>query len=208
MKKIAAHFQYNFPLYIAVLLVFSLIWCTVFSSLSKPKPEEKITISYFGEKLSTAELKAELAERMSRITEQNIKETSVNLIPKTGDVFSAPMIEAKTLTSDIVILSLDYFTDTVIKNNFAALSESAAEMLKNELGSSVEYHSIDGSVYGVILTYPDISNNLTKYYSGESRLLAVPSQSSVNFGNLFGNSAEENTAAISVLKYLLTEVSE
>ncbi len=208
MKKIANHIQYRFSAYIAVLLVFSVIWCTVFAALKNPKADEKITISYFNKDLEVSALTEELHRVADSLTEQKIKEISVNVIAGEGKGFTTQLIEAKYLTSDICIIATDFFSDAVIKNNFMPLSDKEAEYLKNELGNSVEYHSIDGVVYGIYLTGLSTDNNFSKHYKGEVRLIALPCPDSVNYGSGYGSGEAENTAALEILKYLLSEVTE
>ena len=208
MRKtdIHRHFQYFWWCYVAILIVAVVFWTSVYGIIEKPDANEKLTVSFFGNDYDGAALKLEISQNLSNITSQNIKKITVDHVKQTENIVFGSMIQTRLYSSDIMI-----FEEWVINEEFASMN---FRPFTNELENcfsdfDIEYYVIDGVKCGIIINpQGQNSNTFTKYYSGDSRLIAFFAPYCENLGGIYGIGNKEDDAALALMKFLLEEIDD
>ena len=201
---IRRHLQYFWWCYLAILVVAVIFWTSVYGIIRTPDANEKLTLSYFGKDFDGAGLDLEIEEKLSNITSQNIKEFSVDHVKQTDDIVFGSMIQTRLYSSDILI-----FEEGVITEEFAAMNfrPFTAELEACFADTHIEYYVIDGIKCGIIINpQGEKTNVFTKYYSGDSRLIAFFAPHSENLGGAYGIGNKEDDAGVALMKFLLEEI--
>ncbi len=208
MNKINLNLRYRFPVYIAALLVPVLIWSIVFSALSEPRENERLSVAYFGGGCDISALSELISADISEISDQKILEFNFNTAISTKSDMIISLMEARMYTSDILIFSGDMWENDLLKYNMAPIPENTLDDLKAELPADAEYHCIDGRVYGVFLKCAGRETVFSSYYDKDDRPLLVFSSYSQNLNTLYGKGRSGDSAAIDLARYLLSEVKK
>ena len=203
---IRRHFQYFWWCYLAILIVAIVFWTSVYGIIEKPDANEKLTLSYFGNSYDGAKLELEIEKNITDITSQNIREFSVDQVNQTEDILLGSMIQTRLYSSDIMIFEEGVVTEEFVSMNFRPIINKLEACFSN---MDVEYYIIDGIKYGIILNSPgQISNIFTKYYSGNSTLIAFFAPYCENLGGIYGIGNNNDDAAIMLMRFLLEEVND
>lgn len=207
MRKmdIRRHLQYFWWCYVVIFIVAVVFWTSVYGIIGAPDANEKLTLSYFGNNCDGAGLELEIEENISNITSQNIKEFSVDHVNQTDNIVFGSMIQTRLYSSDIMI-----FEEGVITEEFAAMNfrPFTSELEACFSDTHVEYYVIDGIKLGIIINPQEGNSNVfTKYYSGNSTLVAFFAPHCENLGGIYGIGNKEDDAAIALMKFLLEEIN-
>ena len=208
MRKmdIRRHFQYFWWCYVAILIVAIVFWTSVYGIIEKPDANEKLTLSYFGNSCEGTQLELEIKKNITNITSQNIKEFSVDHVNQTEDILLGSMIQTRLYSSDIMIFEEGVVTDEFISMNFRPFT-SELEVYFTDM--DVEYYVIDGIKYGIIINSQGQNSNVfTKYYWGNSRLVAFFAPYCENLGGVYGIGNNGDDAAIMLMRFLLEEIND
>ena len=194
-KEVTNHFQYRWWAYLLAAVVVIGLWLSVFEIISKPKPTEKIGISFIGKGFNAEALEQDLPEVVKTNSSQRIKKINVESIEE-DNVFTLDsiIVTRSQGTTDIFIWTGELKEG--IEERFANLDEAKVNSVLGE----VSYYRIDGVAYAISLSG---NINFSKYYSGSEECWLLVSANSVNFGGANGNGLAENDAALQITKYLL-----
>ncbi len=223
-KRISEHFTMNWMKYVAALVLIPLLWYAVFDILAKPKANERVVISFYGDAFDTSEINANLYENRGSYTDQEIKSIYIEF-NSSADPGLSQLLIADIGYSDIII-----FTEDMLKKNaegdetvtpsslFRFLGEGEdPTLLESIIGDKADnfeyfyFQGMNGEGNRPIGIYLDRRNTDCKktrfeeYYKGEERCVAFICSESVNIGDMFGDAKGNDTAAIDTLLYLLGE---
>lgn len=198
MKKITSHLQYNLWIYLLIALLAIVFWVTVFGSLASPEDNEKITILYFGSDLDSNALQEDISEKISLLTEQNIKQVSIDAVDTRNYQLIHQLLPTRIYDTDLIIISQSVVEETSCKTFFPSIPVERMNGLN--IG---EYYYEDEQPYGILLNGGNGENNFSAFYSGDERYYVFFSSSSVNLNRLFSVGEYGDDAALAVLKYLL-----
>ncbi len=218
---ISEHLRENWAKYLAVLAAAILLWGVVFDSLAKPKYNEQVVISFFGDEIDIKGINERLYASRESFTSQPLKNIYISY--EQNDIADLNQIlMARMETSDIIIFTEDMLVDKDGGNARVALyahfrflgAGDKPELLKNIIGEradSLEYFydtDINGvkRPIGIYLNGFDGAegkNIFESHYNGKHRCVAVFCQKSVNIGKMFDGGDGTDTAAIDALLYLL-----
>ena len=203
---VSRHFQYFWWCYVAILIVAVVFWTSVYGIIENPDANEKLTISYFGSCYDGEALKLEIEKNINNITSQNIKEINVDYVNQTEELVLGSMIQTSLYSSDIMIFEEGAITEEFVSMNFRPFT-SELEAYFSDI--DVEYYVIDGIKCGIIINPQERNTNLlTKYYSGNSTLIAFFAPCCENLGGVYGTGDNEDDAAISLMRFLLEETND
>ncbi len=199
--EITRHIQYSWWCYLLLVLVSVVLWTSVYGILEKPNANQKLTVSYFGEGYDGAALQGEIEQNLSIITDQEIKEVTLDIVKETNESLFGSMLQTRLYSSDIMIFGEGTLTDEFITMSFRPMTTALEAYFD---GIDIELYSIDGINYGIVLNSEgDSDNNFSKYYSGDKKLIAFFAPYGVNLGGAYGSGNNEDKAAIELLIYLL-----
>lgn len=196
MKKRAGHFQYNWWKYVAVLLIPLVIWCSVFSTLKKPKANERLHILFLGDGLNIQELEQELTAYLQISTTQTLKSVQVS-VAEYGEENYASQLLAATYSYDIIIIGEKQMTSTVGQDYFFVLPQ--------ELRVADLYEeTADGEVlpFGTVIFDGEQKNSFGRFYSGEEKCYAFISPQTANLYPLNTKSGEGDNATVLAYRWL------
>ena len=204
-RDVNRHFQYFWWCYVAILIVAVILWTSVYGIVATPDANEKLTISYFGNDYDGAQLELEIEQNILNITQQNIKELTFDHVKQTENIVFGSMIQTRLYSSDIMIFEEWVVNEDFVHQNFRAFT-SELEACFADL--DVEYYAINGIKCGIIINPQGKNPNaFTKYYSGNSRLIAFFAPYCENLGGIYGIGNKEDDAAIALMKFLLEEIN-
>ena len=191
------HLQYTWWQYLAVILAPIVIWCSLFSSLAAPKPQEQLDILCIGQNWSVAELQTELEAVMPQISRQPLQKITVDILAPAE--LTDNLITARCFDYDILIFEAAYFPVNGGQRFFARLTE---ELMNHFPENDFYQESVEGGTLCFGLKAQD-SSRLHRYYTGQDTLLLFMSPYSVNFNGLneYGNPGYD--AALKALQHLL-----
>ncbi len=206
-KSILAHIQYRLPAYIVIIALPIVVWSIVFSILARPKYNEMLTVEYFGKSYDITASGNEIRDSIDDITDCNIKKIDFRLaLSDNGGIFSQ-VVEARLYSSDILIFEGGIWTDEILKSNLMPIPDESMERLSSMLPEDAEFYTIDGAVYGVILSGNGKVNRFTEHMKADGAAIAVFSNISVNASGIYGVGDRDDSAAIDLICYLLSNPS-
>ncbi len=193
------HLQYNWWKYLLVALVPTILWCSIFSSLKAPAPQERIHILYVGANMDTQKLEQDLAATLPALTDQPLKAITVEA---TEEIPSYSTLDVRCFDYDILIFEKSSMPENVGQAVFVRLTESLLAQFPE-----AAYYQEDVADAGV-LTYgfsiaPGSNLHLAKYYTGTEQCYLFISPRSVNFDTLNENGSAGNDGALKAVQYLL-----
>lgn len=207
MRKadIQGHLRCFWWCYVAILLVAVVFWTSVYGIIGSPDANEKLTLSFFGNDLDASLLELDIENNIFNITSQGIKELSVDHVSQTESTVFGSMIQTRLYSSDIMIFEEWIITEELTALDFRPFTSELEACFAN---IDVEYYLIDGVKCGIILN-PEGSNpnNFTKYYTGNSKLIAFFAPYCGNLRGAYGIGSKEDDAAIVLMKFLLEETN-
>ncbi|MBO5716460.1 MAG: hypothetical protein J6S23_08750 [Clostridia bacterium] len=205
-RDIRRHFQYFWWCYASILIVAVVFWTSVYGIIEKPDANEKLTISYFGNSYDGAQLELEIEKNITNITSQNIREFSVDHVNQTEDIVFGSMIQTRLYSSDIMIFEEGIITEEFASMNFRPFT-SELEACFSDM--DLEYYVIDGIKYGIMVNPQGQNSNVfTKYYSGNSTMIAFFAPYCENLGGIYGIGNNSDDAAIMLMRFLLEEIND
>lgn len=190
-KKFANHIQYNWWVYILIVLAAIFLWSSVFERLGRPDANERLNISFVGTGFDHIELQANLQEGLSK--ESYLKEVFVDSVTVEDNLNEILFIRSQG-EFDVVIIQ-----ESVI---FSGLGETYFEPLDRELMKQyfgdVAFYEENGQPYGILLTGP----NFTQYYHADESCYLFVAPVSKNFAGITGGNVEDD-AVVQLIEYLL-----
>ena len=183
------HLQYNWWKYVIVISLSVLIWYGVFDALAKPKDNERCRILYVGEHLEQNALQEKIQEQLPRLTDQNLKEIKVTVLP----VSDYQLLQARCYDYDILIFEKPYLQE----HTGQWVAGEAFDPALSDDGISWYTESVDGKTvpFGVFLPEESL---FFRFYSGTEPCVLMVSPHSVNLGDTDGQDAAKK-----VVEYLL-----
>ncbi len=210
-KKIASHLQYTAWIYILVAVVVFALWTTVFHAISSVKYDEKVTVMLFSDDDFSEALKADISQNINDITAQELKEFSIEKRENDLSVMQS-LVQGRIPVRDLFIFSEGVLNNTDPEEYnpsgmFVAIKDEKLGGLFGEGLSESQIYRVDGYAYGIYLNDPDdgVTNNFEKIYSGKTRYVILFSYESLNMAGAFGKGETENSAAVDIVKYLISE---
>ncbi len=193
MRVTSVHIQRHWWKYVLSVVAFMMLWTIVFDSLSAPRKNEKIRIFYLGEQLDCRRLEDELSLILPGLTDQKIKEISVeNPVGEVNRDFYS-ILATRVYGADIIIFEEDLLTDDLVKTHFLPLPSE----LTKELFDQETLYAVDGVPYGFRIP----SERLSRFYDGDKSCCAFLTHSSVNAAGIYGCGNVYDDAALRIVQY-------
>lgn len=199
MKKSGSHFMYHWWKYLLVLMVSVMIWMIVFDSLAAPQKNEKIRISYFGEKLACEQMEVDLFQMLPTLTDQNIQKVSIENPVGEIDADYHAVLTTRVYGADFIIIEENVLAETVGDTYFLPLPVDALADRMPEL----TFYTENDVPYGILLNGSDTV--FSHYYSGSKKCYLFITHTSVNMAGIMGSGSAEDDAALQLIAYLLEE---
>ncbi len=222
-KRLVEHISANWFKYVAVLVFVPIFFGMIFDAMAKPKANEQVVISFFGDKMDVEGINDMLYKEKSSFTNQPLKNVYIDFNSVDGQILYQ-LIAAKAEYSDIIIVTEDMLlkkddgSETLIPSSLFRFlgSDNEPELLENVLGDKAggfEYfYAEDASgskrpigIYLNTLNKDGVKNIFEQYYTGGQRCVAFICPKSVNIGKMFSTNDGEDTAALDTLLYLIGE---
>ena len=200
--QIRNHVIYHWWKYLAVIIFSIVLWVSVFNSLKAPAPNQRLNITFVGDKFDSALFEQDLKVILPEIKgKQNIKAVFAESVSYENEYTLNTIIATRCLgETDLIVISESVLADFDVSGYFVPLTE---EIVKAEFGG-VETYSVNDTVYGIKLSGTE---KFSKYYADTQNCYVFVTGISENFGALNGKGDTEDRVAISLIKYL-TEVAE
>lgn len=195
-----AHLQYNWWKYLLILLLPIFFWCSIFSNLKKPTPEQRVHILYVGQNLDAQKLEEQLSQALPQRTTQQLKSISVTVVEE--DTLSYDVLDARCFDYDILIFEESSMPANVGQAVFVRLTQ---ELLR-QFPDCVYYREAVADVgvltYGFTIS-PESSAPFAQCYTGTQNCYLFVSPRSENFDTLNENGRSGNDGALKAAQYLL-----
>lgn len=178
------YLQYHLWKYLAVLLIPVILWTSVFQSLKKPAPHQRLHILYIGDSLDTSAMEQQLADALPNL--KQLKEITVNT--ERPELTSLDLLlTARVFDYDIIILQQSYLQNNIGKTHFSPLPESLTVQFA---------HTYQEDEIAYALTFsPGDQTHFSAFYTGQENCFLFISPESVNFD-------QENGVALLAVSYL------
>ena len=198
-----AHLQYNWWKYLAVIIIPIVLWTSVFSSMAKPKDNERLSILFVGDGLDCRVLQENMVATIPQLTNQKIKSVKVASRVFDKDLYRK-MLVSQCFDYDIIIISNSYYNEDVCKSVFRPFSEILIEQF-DTASFLLEKYGGNNLPMGIVLFDKASNNKFVEYYSGGEACYMFFSPYSVNFSGLNGFGEIADDVALRVAQYLLCE---
>ena len=192
------HLQFNWWKYLVIILIPIILWCSVFSALKKPGPDQRMHILYIGSELDAEGLQVQLANALPNLTNQQLKAVTVTVAAPGEAAYST--LEVRCFDYDIFIFEQSSMPENVGQAVFVRLTDSLLEQFPG-----AELYQEDVIDAG-ILTYGfriAANTRFAAHYSGDQTCYLFVSPRSENFDTLNENGRAGNDAALRTAQYLL-----
>lgn len=198
------HLQYNWWKYLLLALIPVILWCSIFSSLKAPDPDQRVHILYIGSHLDTQALEKQLAAALPQRTRQQLK--AITLTQADTADLSYATLEVRCFDYDILIFEESHMPQNVGQAVFVRLTEELLQQFPN-----ADLYREDVADAG-ILTYgfrlsPAARTPFTAHYTGQETCYLFVSPQSVNFNTLNETGRAGNDGALQAAQYLLEAAS-
>lgn len=199
-KRIKAHFQYGWWVYLLIIAAVITLWLSVFAQLAKPKANEVLNITFVGG-VNSETLADDIKSALDGKTQTPLKKVNVEFISG-KNVNLAEIIAMRCLGDcDLIIFGEEYIGG-LIAPNFRPLD---AEKLSGYFGGITPFVE-EEKTYGVLL-YDGVSRtNFANYYKGDKKFWAFITPVSENAAGLNGKGSEKDDAALKAIRYLTEAV--
>ena len=192
------YLRYHWWKYVGIALIFTGLWCYVFSAIARPGRDERIKILYIGTHLQLQQLENQLTEAMPELTQQPIESICVDsALP---DVLPYHLLlSTRVMEYDILIIEEPYLQEKTGQSHFVR----GSELLHSHFPQAEPYYEEVGDhkrIFGYIAGDESLFSD---YYEGENRCYLFASPESVNFDTLNGEGESGNDAALKTAQYLL-----
>lgn len=192
------HLQFNWWKYLVIILIPIILWCSIFSALKKPDPDQRVHILYIGEHLDTEALQTELKNVLPSLTAQQLKAVTVTVAPPGEAAYST--LEVRCFDYDILIFEESSMPKNVGQAVFVRLTD---ELLKQFPDAKLYQEDVPDAG---ILTYAlqfQAGTRFAEYYTGDQTCYLFVSPRSENFDTLNENGRAGNDGALKAAQYLL-----
>lgn len=193
------YLRYHWWKYVGIALIFTGLWCYIFSAIARPGRDERVNILYIGTHLHIQQLESQLTEAMPELTQQQIE--SIRVDSSLPDVLPYHLLlSTRVMEYDILIIEEPYLEENTGQSHFTRSSKSLQPYFPQ---AEPYYEEIDGHklIFGFIAGDESL---LSDYYTGENRCYLFASPESVNFDTLYGDGEPGNDAALKTAQYLLS----
>lgn len=198
-KRSSSNFYYTWWIYVLIAAAVIVFWLWIFDYLAEPAANEKLFISVVGNGVDDKTMNSDLKNELPNLTNQTIKEVSVESIVYESDYTLSNALWARSLDVDIIIITNTAMFNSIGKDYFPAIDEDRAKAIFGD----VEFYKEDGVAYGMLIYDGKTENTFSKYYSKEKCwvFFTVDGQ---NTGRLNGKGNAHDDAAIQTVKWLLS----
>lgn len=193
------HFRIHWWKYGVLLLLSVFLWCSVFSALQTPAPNQRMHILFVGSQLDAESLETELQEILPGLTQQQLLSICVD----TTEAISDSLLTARCFDYDIIIFADGKMPENIGQNSFVRLTAELLAQIPAE--HYTELVESDLLVYGF---RADSHSRLAGFYRGTDCCYVFVSPYSVNFDTLNETGKAGDDAALMALKYLLERNSQ
>ncbi len=196
------HLQWNWWKYLMVILLPTVIWCSVFQALAQPGKEQQVKLLYFGENLDAQALQQQLAEALPGLTDQQLRSVTVDTAQPEEKSY-ASLLRARCYEYDLILLEESWLRENLGQSIFVRLTEPMQAQFPNAQPYTEQTEDGDILTYGFVLYDIQNRNNFASCYSGSQRCYLFISPYSVNFDGLNENGTAGNDGALKAAQYLL-----
>ena len=194
------HLQYNWWKYLAIVLIPITLWCTIFSTLKAPQPDERVNILYIGSHLDAGSLQSQLTTALPNLTEQPLRSVTVTVAD--GKELSYSTLDVRCFDYDILIFEESSMPENVGQAVFVRLTDSLLEQLPHTAAYQEAVSDAGILTYGFQIT-PAGKTRFNACYSGSQCCYLFISPRSVNFDTLNENGRPGNDGGLKAVQYLL-----
>lgn len=192
------HLQYNWWKYLAILLIPIILWCSVFSAMRKPAPDQRVHILYIGSGLDAEGLQAQLANALPDLTSQQLKAVTVTVASPGETAYST--LEVRCFDYDILIFEQSSMPENVGQAVFVRLTDSMLSQFPDATLYQEDVSDAGILTYGFQL---HADTRFAKHYASDQTCYLFISPWSENFDALNENGRAGNDAALRTAQYLL-----
>lgn len=197
--QLSTHLHYHWWKYVLLMVLSIAVWTSVFDTLAKPAPNEKVGIVFFGDSLDVTGLHTDLSNAIGSLTEQKI--ASLDVSQTFADYeHLGQILMARAYDCDLLMLPAELVDKLSAYGFFAPLPEIPRDI-------PVYTQEKDGETvaYGLEIYKPGRQNRFSSFCSGEQTYYVFLSKESVNLAGLNGNGTQTDDAALRILEYLMEE---
>ena len=197
------HLEYNWWIYLLILILPIFLWCSVFNILAKPAPEEQLNVLYVGQQLDAQALQQQLEQAMPALTQQELLQIHVNT-EIVGPAELSMILTARIFYYDLIIVQESYCTNYIGQNVFGMIPPALLEQFPDAQIYTEEIPKENLVLnFGFIVYDGTTRNRFSAHYQGEETCYLFLSPKSVNFDTLNKNGEKGNDAALKAAQYLL-----
>lgn len=192
------HLQFNWWKYLVIILVPTILWCSIFSALKKPDPHQRVHILYIGENLDAEGLQTELNKALPSLTSQQLKAVTVTVAPPGETAYGT--LEVRCFDYDILIFEESSMPKNVGQAVFVRLTDGLLQQFPNAKLYQENVEDAGILTYGFL---PEAGSRFAAHYTGKQPCYLLISPRSENFDTLNENGRAGNDAALRAAQYLL-----
>ena len=192
------HLQFNWWKYLALLLIPTIVWCSIFSAIKKPAPDQRVHILYIGENLDAEGLQTELKNALPGLTSQQLKAVTVTVAPPGETAYST--LEVRCFDYDILIFEESSMPKNTGQAVFVRLTDGLLQQFPNAQLYQENVEDAGILTYGFLL---HTGTRFAEYYAGKQTCCLFISPRSENFDTLNENGRAGNDGALKAVQYLL-----
>lgn len=196
-SRIRTHFQYSWWVYIVIIVLTSVLWCTVFGRLAQPKADEMLNITIVGD-VDDSSLAEDLARALEGKTSKPLKEVNIEVVSGSNGMLGDIIAMRCLGETDLMIFEEDYLLRPM-SSNFGVID---TEQLKQYI-TDAEFYNEDGEVLGMLLYDGMTDCNFVRYYSGDKKFWVFITPVSENAAMVNGKGTEDADAALQAITYLM-----
>lgn len=198
------HLQYNWWKYLIVIFIPIILWCSIFSSLKAPAPEQRVHILYVGSDLDTQKLQDQLAAALPGLTSQQLK--AITVTTADTQTLSYSTLDVRCFDYDILIFQESSMPENVGQAVFVRLTDALLEQFPQ--GIFYQENVADAGIltYGFVISPAD-HTPFADCYTGTENCFLFISPRSVNFDALNENGRAGNDGGLKAAQYLLEKQS-
>lgn len=195
-----SYLQYNWWKYLFIVLIPIILWCSIFSSLKAPSPEQRVHILYVGKDLDTQKLQSRLTAALPGLTPQQLKAVSVTAADPQHLSYST--LDARCFDYDILIFQQSSMPENVGQAVFVRLTDALLAQFPYGVYYQENVEEAGILTYGFTISPAD-STPFTDCYVGDENCYLFISPRSVNFDTLNENGRAGNDGGLKAAQYLL-----
>lgn len=192
------HLQFNWWKYLVIILIPILLWCSIFSALKKPDPDQRMHILYIGENLDAEALQTELKNVLPSLTLQQLKAVTVTVAPPGEAAYST--LEVRCFDYDILIFEQSSMPKNVGQAVFVRLTDELLKQFPDAKLYQEDVMDAGTLTYGFRIA---ANTRFAAHYSGDQTCYLFVSPRSENFNTLNENGRAGNDSALKAAQYLL-----